>query len=65
MEQRARREALMVVGYLNFNIVDPEGNIREESIVENMLDVGLEDMCSHFLLLHTTSPNWGTNDCVK
>ena len=59
MEQRPRRAALMVVGYLNFNIVDPEGNIREEAIVENILDEGLEDMCSHFLLLHTTSPSWG------
>ena len=59
MEQCPRREALMEVGYMNFNIVDPEGNIREETIVEDILDVGLEDMCDHFLLLHTTSPSWG------
>ena len=59
MEQCPRREALMVVGYMNFNIVDPEGNIIEEAIVEDILDVGLEDMCGHFLLLHTTSPSWG------
>ena len=29
MEQRPHGAALMVVGYLNFNIVDPEGNIRD------------------------------------
>ena len=67
MEQCPRGAALMVVGYMNFNIVDPEGNIREEAIVEDILDVGLEDMCGHFLLLHTTSPSWGLligeNDC--
>ena len=67
MEQCPRRAALMVVGYMNFNIMDPEGNIREEAIVENILDVGLEDMCGHFLLLHTTSPSWGllivSNEC--
>ena len=44
----------MVVVYLNFKIMDPEGNRMDKAIAEDLLDVGLEDMCGHFLLIHTT-----------
>ena len=33
--------ALMVVGYLNSNIADPEGNGRDKAILEELLNVVL------------------------
>ena len=54
MEQRPCEAALIVLGYLNFNIMDPEGNIINKEIVEDLLDMLMEYMCAHFLLIHTT-----------
>ena len=44
----------MVVGYLNANIVDPEGHRIDDAIAAALLDTGLEDMFIHLLPRRTS-----------
>ena len=49
MGQRPHVVELMVFGYFNTDIAEPEGNTCEKSIVAVLVDAGLEDIYIHFL----------------
>ena len=40
---------MLVAGNININLVEPEGNHREEDIAATLATEGLEDMAAHFL----------------
>ena len=40
---------LMVAGYFNVDIMEPEGNRRAENIATDIATAGLEDMAQHFM----------------
>ena len=53
MAQVPCEAALMVVGYLNSNTVDPERNRIDEAIEAALSDAGLEVISGHFLMCRT------------
>ena len=46
--------ALMVVGYFNTTLVEPEECEQDEGVVAYLEEEGLEDMTVHFLPRHTS-----------
>ena len=54
MSHRPCKAALLVVGDLNANITDPEGNGRDKEITAALLGAGLENMSRHFLSCRTS-----------
>ena len=49
LKERPWGSEMLVAGYLNFNMVYPEGDQREEEIVAVLTTTGLEDKSAHFL----------------
>ena len=47
------REELMVVGDVNKDIADPEGNTRNEAIMPSLVDAGIGYISSNSLLYRT------------
>ena len=52
--QIPREAALLLVGYLNTNLVEMEGNKIYEAIAEDLSEAGLKVMSYHLLPLHTS-----------
>ena len=50
MEQRPQEVSLVVVRDLNANILEPEGNRRDEAIAAALSDAGLDKVLGHLLL---------------
>ena len=49
LKERPRGSKLLVTGYFNANLTDPEGYRRGEDIAAALAKEGLEDMLAHFL----------------
>ena len=50
LKEYPKGEELMVVGCMNANLFEPEGDRREDDIAATMVTEGLEYMSAHFLL---------------
>ena len=51
LKERHRGTKMLVEGGFNVNLVDPEGDRREEDIAAAMEAEGIEDILAHFLML--------------
>ena len=53
LKERTRGAELLVVGYFNVKLLDPEGDRREEEIAAELAMELLEDISAHFLPLRS------------